>query len=140
MTERKPIVCLDFDGVINSYASGWRGATVIPDPIVPGTVDWLVRAERAGLDLQVFSSRSHVEGGIEAMQQYLWRQFSQGHPAGINPEEFVMRSIRWPRNKPAAFMSIDDRAARFEGDWTPFEPHHIVKSTTWWERAYRGRG
>lgn len=28
----KPILCLDFDGVIHSYASGWKGADVIPDP------------------------------------------------------------------------------------------------------------
>lgn len=32
----KPILCLDFDGVIHSYTSGWKGADVIPDPVVPG--------------------------------------------------------------------------------------------------------
>jgi hypothetical protein len=30
----KPILCLDFDGVIHSYSSGWKGADVIPDPPV----------------------------------------------------------------------------------------------------------
>jgi hypothetical protein len=33
---RKPILCLDFDGVLHSYTSGWKGAAVIPDPPVPG--------------------------------------------------------------------------------------------------------
>lgn len=33
---RKPILCLDFDGVIHSYSSGWKGADVIPDPPVAG--------------------------------------------------------------------------------------------------------
>ena len=28
----KPILCLDFDGVVHSYTSGWKGADVIPDP------------------------------------------------------------------------------------------------------------
>ena len=32
---RKPILCLDFDGVIHSYISGWKGADVIPDPLKP---------------------------------------------------------------------------------------------------------
>ena len=37
----KPILCLDFDGVIHSYASGWKGADVIPDAAVPGAMEFL---------------------------------------------------------------------------------------------------
>ena len=36
-----PLLCLDFDGVIHSFKSGWKGATNIPDPPVEGAIDWL---------------------------------------------------------------------------------------------------
>lgn len=32
----KQTVVFDFDGVIHSYTSGWKGETIIPDPPVPG--------------------------------------------------------------------------------------------------------
>lgn len=31
-----PTVSFDFDGVIHSYRSGWKGAAVIPDPPIEG--------------------------------------------------------------------------------------------------------
>ena len=42
--ERKPILCLDFDGVCHSYISGWQGAGVIPDPPVDGMWEFLETA------------------------------------------------------------------------------------------------
>jgi hypothetical protein len=43
--EFTPILCVDFDGVINSYKSGGlaRGgrSDYIPDPPVPGALRWL---------------------------------------------------------------------------------------------------
>jgi len=36
----KPILLIDFDGVIHSYTSGWQGAGVISDPPVEGAFDF----------------------------------------------------------------------------------------------------
>ena len=66
----KPILCLDFDGVLNSYTSGWRGANFIPDPPVPGAMAFLVEAVQS-FSVCIFSSRSHQEGGISAMIAWL---------------------------------------------------------------------
>ena len=43
----KPTLCVDFDGVIHSYISGWKGADVIPDPPVPGAIEALYRIYRS---------------------------------------------------------------------------------------------
>jgi len=67
LTGRKPILCLDFDGVCHSYTSGWRGAAVIPDPPVDGLWDFLFTA-MAVFEVHIFSSRSNQSGGITAMQ------------------------------------------------------------------------
>ena len=42
-TERsgKSVICVDVDGVIHSYTSGWQGATVLADPPVPGAIEAL---------------------------------------------------------------------------------------------------
>ena len=42
MSEKfKKIVVMDFDGVIHSYKSGWKGVTEIPDPPVEGVKEFI---------------------------------------------------------------------------------------------------
>ena len=112
----KPILCLDFDGVCHSYTSGWKGAAVIPDPHVPGLFEFL-EAAKEHFDIQVFSSRTHQEGGIMAMTLWFieerkrWRRES-GKPPRDTPLE-----ISFPKEKPPAFVSLDDRTIQFMGEW-----------------------
>lgn len=129
---RRKTLCLDFDGVVHSYTSPWVDALTIPDPPVPGAIDWLVRADRYFL-VAIFSSRSKVPGGIEAMQRWLIRHMREGHPPGVNSERFVLETLRWPDNKPAASLYIDDRGLRFDGDWSSpeLEPERLLEFRTW---------
>src|SRR5688572_3229856 len=65
-------ICVDFDGVIHSYESGWIEADFIPDPPVEGALEFIVSVlEDPDLFLQIYSSRSHQQGGIRAMQTWL---------------------------------------------------------------------
>ena len=114
---KKPILCLDFDGVLHSYTSGWQGADVIPDPPVEGAIAFLYEAIMA-FDVQIYSSRSHQEGGIQAMQDWLvsWERAWLATQAA-HPRTSLLLHVTFPTEKPAAMVTIDDRAITFTGIW-----------------------
>lgn len=111
---RKPILCIDFDGVLHSYASGWKGVAVVSDPPVPGAMDFLDRA-LVRFDVHIFSSRSGDPDGLAAMRDWtrdhLCRQLGSDRGAG------VFDLLHWPQEKPPALVTIDDRAVTFLGEW-----------------------
>ena len=115
---RKPILCLDFDGVIHSYTSGWQGAHIIPDPPVPGALAFMLEALKH-FDVFIFSSRSHQHGGIAAMRAWL-RSHADGlwHPTPDGPG---LEDVGFCSYKPSAMVSIDDRAITFDGTWPSIE-------------------
>jgi hypothetical protein len=114
MTDRKPILCLDFDGVCHSYTSGWQGATVIPDDAVPGLFEFLEQAA-PHFDIQVYSTRSETPEGRDAMALWFAEQRRKWRAAGGQGKEIV--SITFPASKPSAFIGLDDRVLTFNGTW-----------------------
>lgn len=111
----KPILCLDFDGVIHSYKSGWKGAAVVPDGPVAGAVQFIADAMQH-FTVAVYSSRSGQPGGLDAMKQALWEWWGDSRGAySETRDEFAL--IQWPTEKPAAMVTIDDRAIQFDGTW-----------------------
>jgi len=115
--KKKPILCLDFDGVIHSYASGWKGADVIPDPPVYGAIKFICDASDH-FDVQIFSSRSHQPGGIEAMQKWLIKWFEKENDGvPVNLKAVITGMVSFPTSKPPAMVSIDDRGLTFTGEW-----------------------
>ena len=113
-------IVVDFDGVLHAYTSGWKGATVIPDPPVAGAIAWLAAAVDR-FHVAILSSRSRDKGGIAAMREWLVRE-------GLAPE--VIAKLAFPTAKIPAHVYIDDRGWRFEGTFPEldaldeFEPWH----------------
>lgn len=115
-TVSKPTLCLDFDGVIHSYSSGWQGPSKIPDDPVPGALMFL-RDALDHFEVSIYSSRSGMPDGIAAMKNYLRRQVEASFP---EDEIGWIEQIQWPTVKPPAFVTIDDRAITFTGQWPSF--------------------
>jgi hypothetical protein len=111
MGEHKPILCLDFDGVIHSYSSGWKGADIVPDPPVEGAMKFIDEALNQ-FRVVIFSSRSGHDDGVYAMRKWLRRHWLD---LGLSGEREML--IEWPKEKPAAMITIDDRAITFTGEW-----------------------
>jgi hypothetical protein len=109
----KKTLCVDFDGVLHSYTSGWGGHESIADAPVPGAFEFLYDA-LSSFNVAIYSSRSSTSAGIAAMQKWVELHakplfFDYGRPWWLQ--------LEWPVNKPAAYVTIDDRAICFDGTW-----------------------
>lgn len=133
----KPILCLDFDGVIHSYTSGWKGADVIPDDVVPGFFEWAEQAARH-FELHIFSSRSRQPGERDAMMLWLAEQRRRWRASSGRTETNDVLTFEFPEEKPPAFLSIDDRGFCFEGTWP--DPAELLAFRPWNKRGCLGGG
>lgn len=126
----KPILVLIFEGCICSDDT---------NAITPGFFQFLLDVQQH-FDVHVLSSRSHQDGGIPAMMEYLYNeaakfyreQIPYGLP-GVLPLHKItdaIDQIKWPTRKPPAMLTIDDRAMCFMGVWPAldelksFKPWH----------------
>ena len=119
-SKSKPILCLDFDGVIHDYLHGWKNGGEIYGNVTVGFFEW---AEQASLffRLVVLSSRSADAGGIDKMKAWLASQNGGVMPAYI---EFAI-------TKPPAFLTIDDRCVTFRGNWLMLDPAELRRFKPW---------
>jgi hypothetical protein len=97
----KKILLFDFDGVIHSYANGWRGVDLAMDKPVPGikeTIDIL----KEDYQIIIYSSRCSHIAGLTCIRQYC--------------KEYNIYYDDISDRKPAAYLTIDDRCVCFDGD------------------------
>lgn len=113
----KPTVILDFDGVIHSYTSGWKGADIIPDPPVKGAFEFINELLNQA-SVVIFSSRSNQKDGISAIKSW----FKKHNFKNID-------NLSFPDYKPPAIVSLDDRAICFSGVFP--DPKELINFKTW---------
>ena len=100
----KKTVVFDFDGVVHSYTSGWKGTNVIPDPPVDGIEKALKDIHDAGYEVVIVSTRCSSILGRMAIENWL-------DMYGLTT--FVDKVCK---EKPPAICYIDDRAICFDGN------------------------
>lgn len=88
-------ICIDFDGVLHSYTSGWQGHGNIKDPPMPGATEACYALKEAGWLMYVLSSRTDLK------------------PVALWLYEYGFPPMILTRIKPIAVAYIDDRAVRF---------------------------
>lgn len=92
-------LCIDFDGVLHAYTSGWKGHSVVADKPVAGAVEACYALVEAGWRLYVLTSRQELRPVVSWLHFY-----------GFPP-------MLLTRVKPIAVAYIDDRAVRFDDNW-----------------------
>ena len=129
-------VCLDFDSVISSYDQGWEGPRTINSQPVACAIIWIenfimthctcpdsicAMSPKGKYRLMIYSSRSKHFGGRRAMKRWLAKH-------GLDPR--YLEVIKFPLMKPAAFVTLDDRCIRFNGNYKGLT-EKIVNYKSW---------
>lgn len=108
----------------------------ISDPPVPGALRWLWKATE-WFDVQVYSSRSKRLPAIIAMRHWMAdhsaAEFGPDHPMAKRHliDDYP---IGFAHEKPPAFLTIDDRALTFEGDWNEIDAADLLNFKPWNKR------
>ena len=150
-------IALDFDGVIHSYASGWKGHTNIPDPPVEGAFEFILRLlDSSEWEVVVHTTRLQHHNAGEALVRWFiqhgfpparlsddavyhpdYREATYVSPRDQLQDEFptlgTSASKLWfSATKPSAFVTLDDRALTFTGVWP--DPAALAGFKTWQQR------
>ncbi len=110
-------VAVDFDGVLHSYVTPWSNEYTIPDPPVPGAIEWLQAMLAGGLDVVIFTTRGRTPAGRDAVHLWLAKHWPEAPQLQVTAE------------KPPALAYLDDRAIRFEGPgrWPTVDEIHKAR-------------
>jgi hypothetical protein len=110
MPKFKPMVAVDFDGVIHEY-NGWKGYDYFDEPLL-GAKEFLQELDDRGYEVIIHTARN-----IALVDVWL--------------RKHKMLYSRVTNHKPPAIAYVDDRAVRFEGDY--IQALEGIKQKPWWK-------
>lgn len=117
MNDFRPTLCIDFDGVINPYSRGWQNGELYEIAVTPGFFEWALKAQER-FRLVIYSSRSKDENLLRAMQEWMHARYAEWIIANELDLDIPEIGIEYTHKKPAAWLTVDDRAICFKGDWS----------------------
>ena len=119
--DTRPILCVDFDGTLMTYA-GWQGAHSCQGDPIPGSMAWLREVvNSAEWDVHVHSSRSHQLGGINAMRTWILTHLIRDLQIELQEASLVVQRVYFPLVKPPAIVTLDERTIPFRGTYPTLE-------------------
>ena len=105
-----PILIVDFDGVLHDHSGDWQGPAYANGPAIPGMEEFLTEAVNH-FRVHIFSVRSADPAGNQRMQMFLLKRLPVR----------VFSMLSFPKEKPPAFVEINDRAITFTGTFPDME-------------------
>lgn len=118
----RPIISVDFDGVIHAHHSAWTDAHEILDGHVPGALDFIRRAFDAGFNVVIFTARARTITTIPYIYAWLRKH-------GL--EERYLWQIEITAIKAAAVVYIDDCGWRFDGTFPSLD---TIRNLRRWDK------
>jgi len=119
---RKKVIAVDFDGVLHSFMSGWKGTNIISDPPVKNAIAWLASLAYSNTyNVVIFSARNESWRGRRAIKKWLFKW-------GLSKS--ALSKVSFMRKKPPAHLLLDDRVMLFTGTFPTlseidnFQPWH----------------
>ena len=101
---------------------------------MPGALAWMYEASRV-FQIVIYSSRSKSPEGVAAMR--MWLTFHAHTALSDSSAQLLLSLVRFAQGdegKPAAFLTIDDRAVCFDGDWSRLDPEKLAQFVPWYQR------
>ena len=130
-SRKKQILVLDFDGVLHSYTSSWKGAHVAGDPPTHGAMDFL-REAMQHFEVHILSARSQTPEGRRVMHSWILGHYGTHFGLTFDQALQELKDLHFPISKPHAHISIDDRAMQFTGFWPSM---NVLKEFKPWNRT-----